>query len=290
MRRSRGFTLIELLVVIAIIAILAAIMFPVMTRAKLAAQRASCVSNMEQIGKALKMYSSDHQGFWPPMDNPPLGGSKEFPGCGRRDLNSWADFLLRCKYVPSKKVLVCPSAKTPSANYADWSDSAAWDSLPTGLGNNYARAALWGIVPYQYSYAANYWLMGECGAFKVDENWALPTSRIIWIAEGNWSWFQCQYETPNGKWRSSDWYTLSMIDWRHPAPSAGGAPPSQGGTGTLDGANNFLMLDGHCKWLGKYVRLATEDPQKRGFYMNPPGASPTALPQSEDYLRWLGAE
>jgi|GEM_PF-844379 prepilin-type N-terminal cleavage/methylation domain-containing protein/prepilin-type processing-associated H-X9-DG protein len=287
-RRRTGFTLVELLVVIAIIAILASIMFPVMAKAKFAAFRSSCASNLAQIGKALKMYAQDYQGYWPEMDNPIP--SKEFPGSNRYDLNSWADCLIRTKYVSSKKVFICPAAKTPSRDIADWNDPAVWDASPVGLGNNYARAAAWGFVPYQYSYAANYWLMGSNAGIKVDEKWAVPVSRIIWIAEGNWSWFQCQYETANGKWRSSDWYTLSMIDWRHPAPTSPGKPPSQGGTGTLDGAANFLLLDGHVVWLGKYIKLATENPEKKGFYINPPGADPIGLPSDLDFLRWFGAE
>ena len=49
-RKNRAFTLIEILVVIAIIAILAAILFPVFARARENARRASCQSNMKQIG------------------------------------------------------------------------------------------------------------------------------------------------------------------------------------------------------------------------------------------------
>ena len=57
---KRGFTLIELLVVIAIIAILAAILFPVFARARENARRASCQSNLKQIGLGIFQYTQDY--------------------------------------------------------------------------------------------------------------------------------------------------------------------------------------------------------------------------------------
>ena len=59
-RGRQGFTLIELLVVIAIIAILVAILFPVFGAARENARRASCQSNMRQIGLAFMQYTQDN--------------------------------------------------------------------------------------------------------------------------------------------------------------------------------------------------------------------------------------
>jgi len=63
--RKNGFTLIELLVVIAIIAILAAMLLPVLTKARENARRAVCINNMKQMILALKMYSEDFNDLLP---------------------------------------------------------------------------------------------------------------------------------------------------------------------------------------------------------------------------------
>jgi prepilin-type N-terminal cleavage/methylation domain-containing protein len=74
MRRNRGFTLIELLVVIAIIAILAAILFPVFARAREAARKATCLSNVRQITLACLMYANDYDDVLPAANSNQMSG------------------------------------------------------------------------------------------------------------------------------------------------------------------------------------------------------------------------
>jgi prepilin-type N-terminal cleavage/methylation domain-containing protein/prepilin-type processing-associated H-X9-DG protein len=102
--RHSGFTLIELLVVIAIIAILAAILFPVFAKAREKARQTSCLSNINQLGKALLMYVSDNNDFLPQAYYGINGGpSDPTPS----DLKyKWEDVIF--PYVKSAAVYSCP--------------------------------------------------------------------------------------------------------------------------------------------------------------------------------------
>lgn len=66
-RRLRAFTLIELLVIAAIIALLIAILLPSLARAREAARRTVCLSNLRQIGAGMTMYTPENRG-WLPVD------------------------------------------------------------------------------------------------------------------------------------------------------------------------------------------------------------------------------
>ncbi|MDA3961509.1 MAG: DUF1559 domain-containing protein, partial [Planctomycetota bacterium] len=61
--RTRGLTQIELMVVISIIAILAALLLPVINVARSAATRANCMSNLRQIGLGIAGYADDQHGY-----------------------------------------------------------------------------------------------------------------------------------------------------------------------------------------------------------------------------------
>jgi prepilin-type N-terminal cleavage/methylation domain-containing protein/prepilin-type processing-associated H-X9-DG protein len=68
MPRRRAFTLVELLVVIAIIAVVIAILLPALSRAREAVRTTLCLSNLRELGMALRLYQDDHKGCLVPFE------------------------------------------------------------------------------------------------------------------------------------------------------------------------------------------------------------------------------
>src|ERR1039457_7067197 len=76
---KNGFTLIEVLVVIAIIAILAALLLPALSRAKIQGQRTSCMNNLRQIGLLMQIYTDANNDTFPAHRNQGLDTSAAGP-------------------------------------------------------------------------------------------------------------------------------------------------------------------------------------------------------------------
>ena len=125
--KRRGFTLIELLVVIAIIAILAAILFPVFMTAKKTAVATACLSNCQQIGKAVTMYVDNNNGHFPCFWIGSQAGKF-------RSYKIWCDMLL--PYVNSKAVFVCPARPHDGVTGLDPNAYNGGGSLSVGYGIN----------------------------------------------------------------------------------------------------------------------------------------------------------
>jgi len=115
--KKRGFTLIELLVVIAIIAILAAMLLPALARAREQARRSVCISNLKQIGLAIKMYAQDYKEFYPTTNISAGGAGRVVADLG----------LLYPRYVSAQKTFLCPSdlyhkTSSDSGSAVNWSE------------------------------------------------------------------------------------------------------------------------------------------------------------------------
>lgn len=241
--RKRGFTLIELLVVIAIIAILAAILFPVFAQAREAARKASCQSNLKQIGTALLMYSQDYDEMLCP-DRTYVNNTGNAPDPQYR-LGVWYSMIQ--PYVKNKGVFKCPSWQPNlSAQEQTWASQGVDQVFPVSYGMNYRLTQ---FSPAALDDTPSLWF-GFVGMAALrapaDTLWVADNARVTNPGA------QTLHQEDPTKW------TLATGDWnrsgytRFPQDPPGNypyynsdpwrpAPIHQGGT-------NAVFCDGHVKF------------------------------------------
>src|SRR5215469_8971457 len=179
---KQGFTLIELLVVIAIIAILAAMLLPVLARAKAKAKAISCANNNRQIALAVMMYASDNNEYLPPLNT---GTWPTYTS------NWWFKVLDSGKYVTSSStsnnVWRCPAVMDKDISAVTVSTFLSpCEGYGPLEGNTFTagvfRYAFQGTAPLgslklsQIKRVTQVWMIGDVGAPKIGGNVnALPT-------------------------------------------------------------------------------------------------------------------
>jgi prepilin-type N-terminal cleavage/methylation domain-containing protein/prepilin-type processing-associated H-X9-DG protein len=244
--KKNAFTLIELLVVIAIIAILAAILFPVFARARENARRASCQSNLKQMGLAVLQYAQDYDEIYPyaliaNAGPSPLGTPTGWLGPHL----TWPE--LTFPYHKSIQVTACPN----------------------GNGVSSAR-------PYEYHYGANNAIMGVHSAGTSGRHLAAiisPAATYLLMDAGV---YQIGSSHASATTVSNNQYLPGIGDAGSAScTSTDSFAQRDCKSGRHFGGVNMAYADGHVKWLktqvvraeaNKLANIANGFPQNGGAF------------------------